>query len=746
MSDSAPPSPTVAASVIVRLPDFAALVGRAAETPSRGARPDDTGSVEERSPEKLLVERPEGLDAIEPALDAHLARCREAVNAAARARPVSWDSLMRPQAEVHNALNLFWSPVSHLNAVMNTEALREVYRRCLPKLSAYWTELGQNVELHAATLALKESEAFATLSNAERREVENDLRDFELGGVALDEAGKRRFAEIAQALSTLTTEFSDAILDATNAWEKHIVDGTALRGLPGPALAAARQRAADKDLEGWLLNLEFPVYHAVMTFADDRSLREELYTAFVTRASERGPHGGRWDNAERMREILRLRAAKAALLGRASYAELSMAKKMAGSPDEVMSFLDDLAVRAVPKARAEFDALQAFATSLAAEESEKEQSGGPSATDIEAIASDGVTAWDVLWLSDRLKKREHDLSDEELKPYFPASRAIPGLFAVCGRLFGLDIAPDETVEVYHPDVTYYTIRDAGGELRGAFYLDPYAREHKRGGAWMDVCASRQRTEEGVQLPVAYLVCNLTPPIGDAPALLTHQEVTTLFHEFGHGLHHMLTRVDVAGVSGISGVEWDAVELPSQFLENWCWDRESLDLIAAHVDTGEPLPDSLLERLRGARNFQSAMQLVRQLELALFDMRLHLDSTPETAADVQATIDAVRKRVAVVPAPPFNRFQNGFSHIFAGGYAAGYFSYKWAEVLSADAFARFEEEGVLNPATGRDFLESVLEVGGSRDAMSSFVAFRGRPPRIDALLRQSGLAESASSLA
>ena len=724
-----------AVSTVVRRPDFAALADVAA---------------------------------IEPELDRHLARCRETVARAAAARPVSWASLMQPQAEAHNALNLFWSPVSHLNAVVNTEALREVYKRCLPKLSAYWTELGQNTALHAATLELRGGEAFDALTTAERREVENDLRDFELGGVALDDAGKARFGEIAQSLSRLTTEFSDAVLDATNAWEKSIDDVARLDGLPPSAIAAARQRAEAKGESGWLLNLEFPVYHAVMTFANDRALRAEVYEAFVTRASDRGPHAGRWDNAPRLHDILTLRAAKAALLGRASYAELSMARKMVESPGQVVAFLDDLAERAVPRARAEFDALRAFAgkefANGAGTSAGKEFANGAGTSAAEEFANGAgtsaaseagapgdvaadVAAWDVLWLSDRLKKREHDLSDEDLKPYFPASRAIPGLFAVCGKLFGLDIVRDESVEVYHPDVAYYTITDADGGLRGAFYLDPYARAHKRGGAWMDVCATRQRIAsdgaDAVQLPIAYLVCNLTPPVDGSdgepqPALLTHREVTTLFHEFGHGLHHMLTRIETAGVSGINGVEWDAVELPSQFLENWCWERESLDLIAAHVDTGEPLPDALLERLRGARNFQSAMQLVRQLEFALFDMRLHLDSTPEAAADVQGTLDAVRARVAVVPTPDFNRFQNGFSHIFAGGYAAGYFSYKWAEVLSADAFARFEEEGIFNADTGRDFMESVLEVGGSRDAMASFVAFRGREPSIEPLLRQSGL--------
>lgn len=664
------------------------------------------------------------VDAIERELGEHLTRCRAVIAEAASRRPVSWESLMQPQAEAHNALYLFWSPVSHLNSVMNTEALREVFNRCLPALSAYWTELGQNRALHDATLTLRQSPDFAALNDAQRREIENDLREFELGGVSLEASDKERFGEIAQDLSRLSTAFSDNVLDATNAWEKQIEDVAELVGLPASAIDAARQRAAARSMDGWLLNLEFPVYHAVMTFADNRALREELYTAYVTRASEQGPHAGKWDNSRDMKTILERRAEKAALLGRSSYADLSMVRKMVDNPRVVVDFLDGLAEQAVPVAQREFDALCRFAES-----------------DLGLVAGD-VAAWDVMWVSDKLKKRDHDLSDDDLRPYFPASRAIPGLFAVCGQLFGLTIEAQTDAEVYHPDVTYYAITDRHGTLRGGFYLDPYAREHKRGGAWMDVCTTRQRIGEAIQLPIAYLVCNLTPPVGDAPALLTHQEVTTLFHEFGHGLHHMLTRMDTAGVSGINGVEWDAVELPSQFLENWCWERESLDLIAGHVDTGEPLPDELLERLRGARTFQAAMQLVRQLEFALFDMRLHLDSTPVQAADVQATLDAVRARVAVVPTPEFNRFQNGFSHIFSGGYAAGYFSYKWAEVLSADAFSRFEEEGIMNADTGREFLEEILEVGGSRDAMASFVAFRGREPAIDALLRHSGLVVDA----
>ena len=630
-----------------------------------------------------------------------------------------WDTLVQPVAEAHNELNLFWSPVRHLNSVMNNDQLRDVYKQCLPKLSSYYTDLGQHKPLYEATLALASSDAYANLTPAQQREIQNELRDFELGGVSLTDEAKKRFAEIAQDLSRLTTEFSDNVLDATNAWEKQLDDVAALKGLPESAIAAARQRAEQKDLDGYLVNLEFPSYLAVMTYADDATLRKELYTAFTTRASNQGPHAGQYDNSATMKEILQLRAEKANLLGYDAYADLSMVRKMVESPQVVVEFLDDLAKRAVPQAREEFETLEAFAKS--------------------ELDMDALEAWDVPYVSDKLKQREHELSAEDLKPYFPASIAVPGMFKVVGKLFGLSIDVVENVDVYHDDVALFQIKDANGELRGEFFMDNYARANKRGGAWMDVCSSRQKISGQTQTPIAYLTCNLTPPVGDDPALLTHDEVTTLFHEFGHGLHHMLTRVDNAGVSGINGVEWDAVELPSQFLENWCWERESIDMISGHYKTGEKLPDELLERMRNARNFQSAMQLVRQLEFAMFDMQLHIQSTPTESADIQATLNKVREKVAVVPTPSFNRFQHGFSHIFSGGYSAGYFSYKWAEVLSADAFARFEEEGIFNEKTGRDFLKSVLEVGGSRDAMTSFVEFRGREPTVDALLRHSGLA-------
>lgn len=672
---------------------------------------------------ELLIKRPDfsslQVDLIESQLESLIAECQQVVDKVSAVDSPTWNSLMQPLGEVHNALSLFWSPVSHLNSVMNNDKLREVNKRCLPKLSSYYTALGQNSELYNATLSLKNSDTYASLLPEQKAQIDQDLRDFELGGVSLSDSAKTRFGEIALELSRLKTEFSDNVLDATNAWEKCVDNESALDGMPASAVAAAKQRAEAKNKSGYLLNLEFPSYMAVMMFANDRALREEMYTAFATRASDKGPHANQFDNSERIEQILTLRAEKARLLGFDTYADLSVVPKMVESPQQVMDFLNDLADKAVPVAQEEFQKLKTFAQ--------------------EALGLDDLAAWDVAYVSDRLKKQLHDVSDEELKPYFPADKAIPGMFAVVGKLFGLNIEPINDADVYHPDVKLYGIKDAQGRPRGEFYLDNYARENKRGGAWMDVCATRQRVGDGVQQPIAYLTCNLTPPVGDDPALLTHMEVTTLFHEFGHGLHHMLTQVETAGVSGINGVEWDAVELPSQFLENWCWERESIDLISGHYQTGEALPDQLLEKMRNARNFQSAMQLVRQLEFSLFDMQLHLDATPEKAPDVQSTLNSIRDRVAAVEVPEFNRFQTSFSHIFAGGYSAGYFSYKWAEVLSADAFSRFEEEGIFSESAGHDFLTQVLEVGGSRDAMSSFKAFRGREPKVDALLRHSGLA-------
>ncbi|QKT03683.1 oligopeptidase A [Ectothiorhodospiraceae bacterium 2226] len=658
---------------------------------------------------------------VEPAIDQILADNRAAREALlAQAGPYTWDNLVAPLEALEDRLERAWSPVGHLNAVVNSEALRAAYNACLPKLSAYATELGHDSRLFAAYQSIREGREYQRLDAAQRKVIDNALRDFRLAGVDLPAQIKANYKAVQEELTALCSRFADNVLDATQAWTRHITDEAGLAGLPPSTRALARQAAERNGLEGWLLNLEPPTYIAVMTYADDRALREAMYEAYVTRASDQGPVPGRYDNTEVIDRILALRHQSAELLGFPNYAELSLATKMAGDPEHVLSFLNGLAERAVPRAREEFAALCAYA---------REHHG---------LAELGP--WDVAYYSEKLRKQRHDLSQEELKPYFPAPRVVQGLFAVVERLYGLRVQALDGVDSWHEDVRFYEIRDAEDTVRGRFYLDLYARPHKRGGAWMDECVRRRRSAEGLQVPVAYLTCNFTPPVDDTPALLTHNEVVTLFHEFGHGLHHMLTRVDYAPVSGINGVPWDAVELPSQFMENWCWEYEALALISGHVESGEPLPRELFDKLRAARNFQSAMKTVRQLEFALFDFRLHHEYHPAWQGRyVQPLLDDVRDKLAVVPVPPYNRFQHSFSHIFAGGYAAGYYSYKWAEVLSADAYSQFEEHGIFDQATGRRFLETVLEQGGSREPMELFVAFRGREPRIDALLRHNGLA-------
>lgn len=673
--------------------------------------------------DSLTVDLPNFSDidikSVEAQLEKYITDCEAVIDTVANIENPTWGSFVQPQEESHNALSNFWSPISHLNSVMNTPELRDVYNACIPKISAFYTRIGQNVALYDATQRLRASDHFKSLNKAQQKSIENDLLGFQLSGVSLDTKKKKQYSKLADKMATTTSKFSDNVLDATNAWEKIITDKTELKGLPESALAAASQRAKQKEHEGYHLNLEFPTVYAVMTFCENRELRKEVYIANGTRASEIGPQAGQFDNTDLMQDILCMRAEMASLVGYKNYADYSVVRKMVESPKQVTDFLNDLATRAVPAAKEELKQLEEFA---------KEQLG-----------LDSVEAWDLAFVAERLKQKLYDISDEDLKPYFPATKAIPGMFEVVSKLFGLKIKQASNVDLYHDDVSCYEIKDLSGELRGMFYLDNYAREQKRGGAWMDVCRSRQRIGSNIQIPVAYLTCNLTPPVGDDPALLTHNEVTTLFHEFGHGLHHMLTRIDEGGVSGISGVEWDAVELPSQFLENWCWERESLDMISGHYQSGKKLPDELLDKLKAAKNFQTAMQLVRQLEFSLIDMQLHMESSADKCADIAATVEEVRTRVAVIDYPEQNRFINSFSHIFAGGYAAGYFSYKWAEVLSADAFSRFEEEGIFNTDTGKLFLQEILEKGGSRDAMESFTAFRGREPKVDALLRHTGLA-------
>ena len=627
----------------------------------------------------------------------------------------SWQSLQEPLDQLNDTLEQAWSPVGHMNAVVNSEQLREAYNSCLPLLSEYSTRIGQNRALFDAYQSLADSQAYDKLDSAQQKVINDTLRDFRLAGVALDEDKKARYGEIKKQLSELTSKFSDNELDATMAWSKLITDESELAGLPETALAGAKQLAQSKEKDGWLLNLDFPSYFPVMTYCDNRALRQEVYTAFATRASDQGPNAGEFDNSDNINQILKLRHELAQLLGFDNYAAYSLATKMAESPDKVVAFLEDLAAKSKPQAEKELAELQAFAK--------------------EAYGVDDLQAWDVGYYGEKLRQQRYAISQEALRPWFPAEKAISGMFAVVKRLFGVEFETVNDVETWHKDVRFFNIT-RNGEVIGRFYLDLFAREHKRGGAWMDVCRARWKKDSKTQLPVAYLTCNFTPPVGDKPALLTHNEVVTLFHEFGHGLHHMLTRVDYAAVSGISGVAWDAVELPSQFMENWCWEKEGLALISGHFETGESLPDAMLDKLLAAKNFQSAMMMVRQLEFSLFDFKLHKEY--QENVDVQSVLNAVREQVSVVIPPAFNRSQNSFSHIFAGGYAAGYYSYKWAEVLSADAFSRFEEEGIFNRATGESFLREILEKGGSAEPMELFVNFRGREPEIDALLRHSGI--------
>lgn len=628
----------------------------------------------------------------------------------------TWDSFVAPLEDIGDRLSRFWSPIGHLHGVADNDELRAAYNEAIPLLSQYATELAQSDGLFAAFRKLADGDAYASMSPAQKKVIDNALRDFRLGGIDLDEHKRERFRSISQELAQLATRFEENVLDATQAWTKHLGDAAGLPGLPDSTLGLARQNAAQHDREGYLLTLDFPCYMPMMTYCDERALRREMYDAYVTRASDEGPHAGRYDNSETIERILALRHELAGLTGYANYAQYSLAAKMAPSTSAVIEFLEDLAARSLPAARRDFEQLTEFATGT--------------------LGLATVEPWDVAYCSEKLRERSFNFSQEELRPYFPAAGVVAGLFKTVNRLFGITVEAIDGVDVWHSDVTVYQIRDASGMLRGLFYLDLYAREHKRGGAWMDECIVRRARGDHVQTPVAYLSCNFTPPIGSKPSLLTHDEVLTLFHEFGHGLHHMLTLVDHAPVSGINGVPWDGVELPSQFLENWCWEREALDTIGGHFESGVTIPDELFARMLAAKNFQSGMQMVRQLEFALFDFRLHAEYTPSQS--VQALIDEVRSRVAVLIPPPYNRFQHSFSHIFAGGYAAGYYSYKWAEVLSADAFSRFEDEGVFNPATGASFRECILERGGAEATMDLFERFRGRGPEIGPLLEHTGL--------
>ena len=651
-------------------------------------------------------------------LAALLTRQRQQLQAIEVIEHPSWSSVMEPLQAMDDELVRFWSPVRHLNAVQNNDELRVAYNDGLVQLSDWYTDLGQSTALYRHFKAIQCSAEYDTLSRAQKKIIDNAERDFRLSGVSLEGTQKERYKAISLRLSQLGSQFEDNLLDCSNAWKKSIDSASRLAGLPPSALAMAAQFARDNgQAQGWMLGLEFPLYHAVITYADDRSLREELYKAWNSRASDQGSHDKKWDNAAIMREILQLRQEKAQILGFKHYAQLSVETKMVDSPETVIEFLYDLCAKAKPQASRELADLRQFA----------QQHGSISA----------LEAWDMAYYAEKQKQALYAISDEDLKLYFPAEKVIQGLFDIVQRLFAVTITVADQMSVWHPDVRYFDISDGQGKVLGGFYLDMYARAKKRGGAWMDECVARWKKPQGLQIPIAYLTCNLTPVTEELPALLTHDEVITLFHEFGHGLHHMLTTVDYPGVAGINGVEWDAVELPSQFMENWCWQSEALDMLSAHYQTGERLPSELLEKAQNAKNYQSAMQLMRQIELSMFDMQLHLlDNTQNI--NIREILHRVRNEVAVFCPPADNRFENSFSHIFAGGYAAGYFSYKWAEVLSADAFSRFEDEGIFNPQTGRDFLKHILQRGGTQPAKALFKAFRGREPSISALLRHAGL--------
>ncbi len=653
---------------------------------------------------------------IKPAIEARIEQVWSVLNtqlaAIDQGEKASWENIVAPFEEASDLLSQSWSPVSHLNGVQNSDELREVYTECIQLLTDFGTAIDQHQPLFKAYESLAMSEGFSALSTAKQKVIQDALRDFRLAGVALAEDKKERYGELQKRLSTLSMTFSNNVLDATQDWFMHFETQDNLQGLPEGALASAEQAAAQKQLTGYVITLDIPSYMAVITYADDRALRKKIYTAYATRATT-----GEWDNTPLIKEILSLRYELAQLLGFKSYADLSLATKMAESTEQVEGFLRLLAEKSLPVAQKDLQELKDFAAS-------------------EHSVND-LQAWDVSYYSEKLRQRDYAVSQEELKPYFPAERVMEGMFAVVNKLFGITIERVESVDVYHKDVRFFSIKK-DGEIRAYFYFDIYARDKKRGGAWMADCRTRRLREGKIQLPVAYLTCNFTPPVGGKPSLLTHQEVTTLFHEFGHGLHHMLTQMTEAAISGISGVAWDAVELPSQFLENWCWEKDVIPMISGHYKTGEPLPDDLLEKMLAAKNFQSGMQMVRQLEFSLFDFLLHAQYSDANPVDPQDILDSVRKEVAVMEPPAFNKFQNSFSHIFAGGYAAGYYSYKWAEVLSADAFSLFEEQGIFDQKTGESFLNTVLSNGGSKEPMELFKAFRGREPKTDALLRHGGI--------
>jgi len=660
---------------------------------------------------------------VKPAVEQSISDCKKIIEQVLANNDVfTWENLVLPIDEVDDVLSKLWSPVSHMNSVVSSDALRDAYESCLPLLSEYGTFVGQHEGLYQAYLSVKNSKRFEQLNVAQQKVITNALRDFKLSGIALSDNDKKRYGEIATRLSELSSSFSNNVLDATHAFSITIEDVKELTGLPESALAAAKELATAKEQQGFTFTLDIPSYLPVMMYCDNADLREQLYTAFVTRASDQGPNANKFDNSAIMDELLSLRHELAGLLDFDNYAQHSLATKMANTTGEVMAFLENLAIKSQHQGKRDFKELSDFAAS--------------------EFKKDNLQAWDLAYYSEKLKQSRYAISDEQLRPYFPKDKVVSGLFEVVHKLFGLSIKHREGVDVWHDDVNFYDVFDKSGERRGSFYLDLYAREKKRGGAWMDDCVGRSQLADGsIQYPVAYLTCNFNGPVGDQPALFTHDEVVTLFHEFGHGIHHMLSQINASSVAGINGVPWDAVELPSQFLENWCWQPEALAFISGHFESGESLPQEMLTKMLAAKNFQSAMQMLRQIEFSIFDFTMHESYNPNALNNekhIQQVLDNVRTKYSVVTAPEFNRFQHGFSHIFGGGYSAGYYSYKWAEVLSADAFGLFEEQGIFNEETGQSFLNNILEKGGSEEPSELFKNFRGRAPEIDALLRHSGI--------
>ncbi len=630
----------------------------------------------------------------------------------------SWENLLQPLEEIEDQIHQFWSPVAHLNSVMNSPAIREAYNSGLPMLTDYNTKLGHNRALYEAIIQISESEEFTHFNPAQKMVIKHLLRDFKLAGVSLPSQEKQQFSELSKALSQLSTRFEENVLDATEGWSRHITDAYELKGLPEIAIQAAKEAAEKKQLPGWLFTLEAPSYLAIMMYADSAELRQDMYTAFVTRASDQGPNAGRWNNKPVMDEILTKKIERARLLGFNHYAEQSLATKMVSSPQQVLDFLNHLLTATQDKAHQELKELREFAAKNTGQ----------------AL----LQPWDIGYYSEKMRQQQYAISQEELRAYFPVEKVLSGLFTIVNRLFGLNFKLIDNADVWHPDVHCYAMFDHKDQLRSYFYIDLFARSNKRGGAWMDEYRGRRKLNNHTQIPIAYLNCNFQAPIGKTPSLLTHDEVQTLFHEFGHCLQHMLTTVDYAAVAGINGVPWDAVELPSQILENWAWEKECMDYISKHYLTGMPLPDDLFQKMWKAKNFQQGMQMLRQLEFALFDFKLHMEFNPHQHNQIQQILDKVREQSALLPIPVFNRFQNSFTHIFSGGYAAGYYSYKWAEVMASDAFDLFLEKGIFDPVTSEKFLTTFLESGGSVEPLDLFIQFRGRPPKIEPLLRQSGI--------